>query len=203
MKIIVGLGNPGDRYKKTRHNVGFMITGELAEKHNITGKMESKFNSIIGKGNINNVDVLIVQPLTFMNLSGQAVSKVLNWYKIEPTELFVVFDDISLDLGRIRFRTSGSEGGHNGVGSIIEQLGGFKDFPRLKVGIGPDPGGLFRKDFVLQEFRNEEKEIIDKIIPVCIEGIEVYLKEGVESAMNKFNGINLAPVKEPPDISGV
>ncbi|EKE03381.1 MAG: Peptidyl-tRNA hydrolase [uncultured bacterium] len=194
MEIIVGLGNPGDKYKETRHNVGFMVTGELASKHNIAGKIDAKFNSIIGKGVINDKEVLIVQPLTYMNLSGQAISKVLNWYKIEPTRLLVVFDDVSLEIGRIRFRPSGSDGGHNGIRSIIDNLGGFKDFSRLKIGIGPDPGSDIRKTYVLQKFTKPEKNIIDKVVPVCIEGIEYYLKEGIEKAQNKYNNTNVADV---------
>jgi len=194
VEIIVGLGNPGDKYKGTRHNAGFITTGQLASKHNIVGKIDTKFNSIIGRGIISNKDVLIVQPLTYMNLSGQAISKVLNWYKIEPTKLLVVFDDISLELGRIRFKPSGSEGGHNGVRSIIENLGGFKDFPRLKIGIGPDPGSATRATYVLQEFTKPEKEILDKVIPICVEGIEFYLEEGIEKTRNKYNNTNLARI---------
>lgn len=191
MEIIVGLGNPGEKYKGTRHNIGFMVTGALASKHNINGRLEPKFNAMIGKGLISDKEVLIIQPLTYMNLSGQVIVRVLNWYKIEPTNLFVVYDDVSLDTGRIRFRPSGSDGGHNGIKSIIENLGGFIDFPRLKIGVGPDPGSVLRKSYVLQEFTKQEKEIIDKIIPVSIEGIELYLKEGIEHAMNKFNNTNL------------
>ncbi|MDD3013871.1 MAG: aminoacyl-tRNA hydrolase [Candidatus Gastranaerophilales bacterium] len=196
MKVIVGLGNPGEKYKNTRHNAGFMTTGELASKYNIDGKLNSKFDSIVGKSTIANSEVLIVQPMTFMNLSGNAVVKVLNWYNIEPDELLVVFDDVNLDLGKIRFRPSGADGGHNGVKSIIENLGGFKDFPRLKVGIGPKPGFMPLETYVLQEFSKPEKEILDKVIPVCIEGIEEYLKEGMIEVRNRFNGINLAPEAE-------
>lgn len=191
MKIIVGLGNPGDKYKNTRHNAGFIVTGKLASKHNINGKTESKFNSIIGKGSVNGIDILIVQPLTYMNLSGEALSKVLNWYKIDPSDIIVVYDDISIDLGRIRFRNSGSDGGHNGIKSIIQHLGGFKNFSRLKVGIGPDPGGPVRQSYVLEPFSKNEKEILDKVIPICIEGIETFLSEGIDQASNKFNGVNV------------
>ena len=196
MKIIVGLGNPGEKYKNTRHNAGFMITGELSSKYNIDGKLNSKFDSIVGKGIIGNSEVLIAQPMTFMNLSGNAVVKILNWYNIEPDELLVVFDDVNLDLGKIRFRPSGSDGGHNGVKSIIESLGGFKNFPRLKAGIGPKPGFMPLEAYVLQEFSKPEKDILNKVIPVCIEGIEEYLKEGMIETRNRFNGINLAPETE-------
>jgi len=188
LKVIAGLGNPGDKYADTRHNIGFKVTGLLAEKHNIDGKYSKKFNSIIGNGVIEDNEILIIQPLTFMNLSGTAIEKILNWRGIPYEDLFVVFDDISLDLGRIRFRPDGSDGGHNGIKSIIESLGGFKDFERLKVGIGPQPPLIAREDFVLQKFAKDEKEIIDKIIPVCVEGIETFLKEGIVKARDKYNG---------------
>lgn len=191
VEIIVGLGNPGEKYKGTRHNIGFMITSQLSLKNKINGKFYTKFNSIIGKGNINNKEVLIIQPLTFMNLSGKAVSEVLNWYKIDPAHLIVIFDDINLDFGKIRFRPSGSDGGHNGIKSIIENLGGFKDFLRLKVGIGPDPGGVLRKHYVLQEFAASEKEILEDVINTSVEAIEFYLKEGLEKTRNKFNNANI------------
>ena len=200
MKIITGLGNPGEAYKNTRHNVGFMITGELASRHNISGRYESKFNSMAGKGFIGNSEILILQPLTYMNLSGEAVSKVLNWYKIEPQDLFIVFDDINLDLGRIRFRPSGSDGGHNGVKSIIENLGGFRDFPRLKVGIGPNIGKIPMESFVLQKFSASETEILNKVIPVCMEGIEVFLEKGINEARNRFNGIDLCKTAEDSEV---
>ena len=196
MKIIIGLGNPGEKYEGTRHNIGTMITGKLAHKYNIVGRYESKFQALVGKGSIRHNQVLIVQPLTFMNLSGQSVSKALHWYKEEPSELLVIFDDINLALGRMRFRSSGSDGGHNGIKSIVENLGGFTDFPRLKVGIGPDPGGILRANYVLQEFSKQERNIVEKIIPVCIDGIEVFLNQGLTEACNRFNGINLSPIEE-------
>jgi len=192
VKIIAGLGNPDDKYKETRHNIGFVVTGELASKYSIQGKYEPKFNCIMGKGNIADNEILIVQPLTYMNLSGLSVSKVLNWFKIDYSNLFVVYDDISLDIGKIRFRPSGSDGGHNGVKSIIEYLNGFNGFARLKVGIGPDPGGIARKQYVLQKFTEKEKKILKNVIPACIEGIEVYLKEGIDTARNKYNGLNFS-----------
>jgi len=191
VKVIVGLGNPGDRYKGTRHNAGFMVTGKLAAKLGIEGKFESKFNAVIGKGKFHDEDVIIVQPLTYMNLSGESVLKVLNWFKGEPEDIFIVFDDINIDFGRIRFRPSGSEGGHNGVKSIIESLGGFNNIPRLKVGIGPDPGGAAKKNYVLQEFSQEEKNILDEIIDTCVEAIEFYMINGMEKTRCRYNCINV------------
>lgn len=191
MIIIAGLGNPGEKYENTRHNIGFKATGMLAEKYKIDGKYNKKFNSVIGKGFIEDTEVLIVQPLTYMNLSGGAIERILNWYDIPYENLFVVFDDISIDLGKIRFRPDGSDGGHKGIKSIIECLGGFKEFPRLKIGIGPQPPFMASEDYVLQKFGKEEKEILNKVLPICIEGIEFFLKEGIEAARNKYNGFNL------------
>ena len=189
MKIIVGLGNPGDKYKGTRHNIGFMVINELASKHNINGKSETKFNAIVGKGSIDGIEVLIVQPLTYMNLSGQALAKILNWYKLSIDDLLVVYDDMSLDIGRIRFKGNGSDAGHNGIKSIIENLGGNKNFSRLKVGIGPDPGGILRESYVIGKFTPQEIEILDKLVPICVEGIELFLKSGLQKASNDFNGV--------------
>jgi PTH1 family peptidyl-tRNA hydrolase len=189
MKIIVGLGNPGEKYKNTRHNVGFIVTEALASKHNISGKTESKFNAIVGKGVINSEQVVIVQPLTYMNLSGEAVSKILNWYKSDISELIVVFDDISLDLGTIRFRANGSAGGHNGIKSIISSCGS-QNFSRLKIGIGPHPGEHALTSFVLEKFTKDETELLNKISKLSVEALEDYLSSGINFAQNKYNGTN-------------
>lgn len=193
MKLIAGLGNPGSKYEKTRHNAGFAVVSQLAEKHSVQGKTESKFNAILGKGKINGEDVIIVQPLTYMNLSGQAISAIMNFYKIEKENLMVVYDDISLDLGVLRFRSNGTDGGHNGVKSIIQNLGGNNKFARLKVGIGPQPSFLSSEDFVLQKFTQEESDFLQKIIPVCSDALEFWLKNDIENTMNKFNGTKIQP----------
>ena len=190
MKIIAGLGNPGEKYKNTRHNVGFMVTEALASKYNIKGSFSSKFNAIVGKGMVKDIEVLIVQPLTYMNLSGEAVSKVMNWYIVDITDLFVVFDDVSLDMGKIRFREEGSAGGHNGIKSIISCCGG-QNFPRLKVGIGPNPGEHLWTSYVLEKFTAEESEILKKVIPLSVEAVEDYLLSGMNFAQNKYNGIDV------------
>lgn len=190
MLAIAGLGNPGGKYKNTRHNIGFRITGAFAEKHSISGKYVSKFDAIIGKGEINNSEILIIQPQTYMNLSGEAIFKVLNWYKIDIKNLFVVFDDVSLDFGRIRFRPDGSSGGHNGIKSIISTCGSEK-FSRLKVGIGPNPGEHLWKSYVLQKFSEEEQKKLPEITDICVEAINFFLNKGMLEARNKFNGLNL------------
>lgn len=192
MIVVAGLGNPGEKYSQTRHNVGFMITGKLAQSNSINGKSESKFNAIIGKGNISGVDILIVQPLTYMNLSGESIAKILNFYKVPIENLFVVYDDISLDLGKIRFRKEGSAGGHNGIKSTINCLGQRKDFSRLKVGIGPQPPKMPSEAFVLQKFAKEEEQLLEKTVETSVKAIEYYLKHGVDKAQNTYNGIDLS-----------
>lgn len=188
MKLIIGLGNPGNNYKNTRHNIGFMSVEKLAEKHGISLKFESKFNAFVGKGNICGESVFIAQPMTFMNLSGESVVKLANWYKLQKEDLFVIFDDIALDLGRLRFRNNGSDGGHNGIKSIINSFGGFSGFHRLKVGIGPDPGGHARSNFVLEPFATSEKALLNKVIAGTVEATELYLENGINTASNRFNG---------------
>lgn len=191
MILVAGLGNPGAKYEATRHNIGFQVASALAEKHGIKGKQVNKFNAIAGVGNICGVDAIIVEPLTFMNLSGDAILKILNWYKLDYSKMIVVYDDIDLNLGRVRFRPDGSDGGHNGTKSIIGVLGGRKNFARLRVGIGPGPGGPQRKNFVLSRFLPEQQKLLNDSVKLSTDALEVFLKEGVQSAMNKYNGIDL------------
>ncbi len=189
--MIVGLGNPGKEYSNTRHNIGFMVIENFVQKYDISFKKESKFNSYIGKGNINNSNILLVEPLTYMNLSGTALVKIAHWYKIPIDDILVIYDDINLDFGRIRFRDSGSDGGHNGIKSIIQYFGGANNFVRIKIGVGPDPGGAARKNYVLQNFAKKEMEVLPKILDICANSLEVFLSEGMSVACNKFNGLNL------------
>lgn len=192
MYLVAGLGNPGAQYEGTRHNIGFRVISSLSDKNKIEGKFSQKFNAIVGRGTIKGVDTIIVEPLTFMNLSGNSILKILNWYKIEYTNMLVIYDDIDLNLGRLRFRKDGTAGGHNGMKSIIEQLGGKTDFDRLRVGIGPGPSGSERRDFVLKCFLPEQQKLLTESIKIATEGVECYLKSGLQASMNKYNGINLA-----------
>lgn len=192
MFLVAGLGNPGPQYEGTRHNIGFRVVSSLADKYKIEGKVSQKFNAIVGRGSVKGVDTIIVEPLTFMNLSGNSILKILNWYKIEYTNMLVIYDDIDLNLGRFRFKSGGSAGGHNGMKSIIEQLGGKKDFDRFRIGIGPGPGGAGRKNFVLKRFLPEQQKLLTESIKIATEGVECYLKSGLQISMNKYNGINLA-----------
>lgn len=186
MKLLVTLGNPGNKYKMTRHNIGFMFADRIAEKYSLSFSLNSKFDAEIAKANISDTDVLIAKPQTFMNLSGRAVRKIMNFYKININDLFVVFDDISLNLGTIRFRAKGSDGGHNGVKSVILETGSDA-FNRLKIGIGPQPKFMKSESFVLANFEKENLELLKNTIEKSVEAFEFYLSDGIQQAQNKYN----------------
>lgn len=183
MKLIVGLGNFENKYLFTRHNAGFMAADLFALKYDAIFKPEKKLKSLIAKFKINGEDIIVIKPLTYMNLSGEALRAVMNFYKIEIKDILVIFDDISLDLGLLRFRASGSDGGHNGIKSIIQHLG-TKDFDRLKIGIGPQPN-IPSESYVLQNFTKEELETLKPVLKKPM--IEDYIKEGMEKVQNLYN----------------
>lgn len=185
MKLIIGLGNVGDKYVFTRHNVGFMVLDRLAARENFTFREDKKLKSFIAKVRLNGEEFLLVKPTTFMNLSGEALRAVIDYYKIEIKDILVIYDDLSLDLGRIRFRANGSDGGHNGIKSIIQHLGGNK-FARLKVGIGPQPP-IPAENFVLQNFSKEQLETLKTVLDKSLDATMCYFSEGIEKAQNKFN----------------
>ncbi len=186
MYIIVGLGNPGLQYDKTRHNVGYMAVTCLADMEgiNISGE---EHKSVVGKGRIEGEKVILALPLTFMNLSGEAVQKLVHYYKIDPeSELIVVYDDIDLPPGKIRIREAGSAGGHNGMKNIIKLLGTDK-FTRVRIGVGEKPKGWNLADHVLSRFPKEEESIMDSAVKDACEAIKMIISSDVPSAMNKFN----------------
>lgn len=186
MFIIAGLGNPGRQYEGTRHNIGWQVIDELADKYNIR-VMESKFKGLIGKGIINGEKVILLKPLTYMNLSGESVSEAVNFFKIDETkELIVVADDISLDVGHIRMRKKGSAGGHNGLKSIIARLG-HEEFMRIKMGVGDKPAGYDLADYVLGHFSKEEEKIIAESKKTAVLAIETIMSDGIDKAMNLYN----------------
>lgn len=185
MNLVTGLGNIGAKYTFTRHNAGFMTVDSLAINNSETFKENSKLKSLICKIKLNGEDTLLVKPTTYMNLSGEAVRAVIDYYKIPVENTLVVYDDLSLDLGKIRFRASGSDGGHNGIKSIIQHLGTNK-FARLKIGIGPQPG-IPSEAFVLQNFANEEMETLKTVIKKSNEAIEYYFANGIEKTQNSYN----------------
>jgi PTH1 family peptidyl-tRNA hydrolase len=188
MFIIVGLGNPGSEYINTRHNIGFSSIEWIADKYKIDINRE-KFKGIYGEGFINNEKVILFKPTTYMNLSGEAIKQILDFYKLTAEDILVIYDDISLEVGKIRIRDKGSAGGHNGIKSIINNLN-TDVFARIKIGVGQPKGDLVKH--VLGKFSNEEKEILDKVLEMTTEATEEIIQNDTRSAMNKFNGINLA-----------
>ena len=186
MYLIAGLGNPGTKYEGTRHNIGWQVIDELAEKYNIR-VLESKFKGLVGKGMIGSDKVLLLKPLTYMNLSGESIAEAVRFYKIdETTELIVIADDISLDVGQIRIRKKGSAGGHNGLKNIIAQLG-HENFARIKMGVGEKPAGYDLADYVLGHFSKEEKKIMAESRKTAVKAIETILAEDIDKAMNLYN----------------
>lgn len=184
MKLIVGLGNPGKEYENTRHNVGFMAIDKISKLYNIDLNRK-KFKGVYGEGFINNEKVILLKPTTYMNLSGESVREVTNFYKIDNLDVIVLYDDISLELGRIRIREKGSAGGHNGIKNIILNLA-TEEFPRIKIGIGKPNVDLVK--YVLGSFTEEEFKILDQSIDVSIKSVEEIIKSDVNGAMNKYNG---------------
>ncbi|MCC7243561.1 MAG: aminoacyl-tRNA hydrolase [Acidobacteria bacterium] len=194
MKLVVGLGNPGAEYRETRHNVGFLVVDELARRWGVEQWRES-FESLAAKTTRNGEGVLIAKPLTFMNLSGRAVSGLAGFYKIEPADVFIVADDAALPLGRLRARRGGSDGGHNGLKSVAQLLG-TAAFPRLRVGVGrgdmqgSDGRVLGRPgmvDHVLGRFRSDERDTIAAAVLRAADASELFVAEGIERVMNAFN----------------
>jgi len=192
LKMVVGLGNPGAEYEFTRHNLGFRIIDNLARKFNMEFKKLKSCHSLISRGKINHQEVILIKPQTFMNLSGEAVSKIVFSYRIDFSDLLIVYDDLNLTLGQIRIRKKGSAGGHKGMESIIQYLGS-EDLPRMRIGIGrPDPEvGEDCVSYVLSNFSPEEEEIIKKTIPLATEAIEKIIEDGLEEAMRKYSNKKL------------
>lgn len=190
MKLIAGLGNPGDKYLFTRHNIGFMALDFFRELNDINEnfKFENKFNGHILKTNINGEAIILVKPDTFMNLSGESIRRVIDFYKIKIEDILVIYDDISLNIGTMRFRSSGSDGGHNGIKNIIKILGTNK-IDRLKLGIGPQLPNQKSENFVLANFSSEQLDIVKKVCKIANEAIIYYIKNNINQAQNKYNGI--------------
>lgn len=196
--LIVGLGNPGKQYESTRHNIGFMVLEAFARRTGLSGKTESKFNAIVGNGKYGGKSLILAQPLTFMNLSGEAVSKLMNYYDLEPEQLLVVYDEAALPFGRIRIRPSGSDAGQKGMKSIISSLGGNNKFPRLRVGIGGPPARMAMPDYVLGKFDEQERKDLPQIIDTVLDAIEAWMSVGVEETMTRYNGLELVAAPEQP-----
>lgn len=184
--LVVGLGNPGERYEDTRHNVGFLTIDALAERKQVPVQ-RLKYRALTNLVELGGVKVLLMKPVTYMNLSGEAVGDAARFYKIPPERVLVISDDVSLPLGKLRIRKSGSAGGHNGLKNIILHLG-TEGFPRLKIGVGGKPHPDYdMADWVLSKFTGEDKKLIDAAIERAADAVECFLSEGGDKAMGKFN----------------
>ena len=186
MFLIVGLGNPGVEYAATRHNIGFDMITYLSDKYNIpVNSREGK--ALVGKGMLAGEKVMLAQPQTYMNLSGESVRALMDYYKIDIEDLMVIYDDISLDVGQIRMRGKGSAGGHNGIKNIIQHTG-TQEFARIKIGVGQKPEGGDLVKHVLGRFSKEEDGMFRDVFALAEEGLLAWLQEDMKSAMNKVNG---------------
>lgn len=185
MKLVAGLGNIGEKYCFTRHNAGFMVIDKLALIKDISFKEEKKLKCYISKFKHSFEDIILIKPATFMNMSGEAVNLVMNYYKIDISDVLIVYDDLSLELGKIRFRPDGSDGGHNGIKSVIK-FAGTQGISRLKIGIGPQPP-IPSETFVLQNFYKDQLAVLKPVLKKAVEGIEYYFDNGMQKAQNEFN----------------
>lgn len=185
MYVIVGLGNPTREYTATRHNIGFDAVTRIADDYNIALNIK-KHRAICGKGYIEGQKVILAQPQTYMNLSGESVRELMDYYKITTEELIVIYDDISLDVGQLRIRAKGSAGGHNGMKNIIAHLG-TQEFPRIKIGVGDKPKGWDLADYVLGRFPNEEQEMVREVLKKASDATKIIVSDGIDAAMNQYN----------------
>ncbi|MCS6976332.1 MAG: aminoacyl-tRNA hydrolase [Gemmatales bacterium] len=195
MKVVVGLGNPGKRYLDTRHNVGFVVVDRLAQGPDV-GPFASRFDAEIAEWRRDGDKVLLVKPQTFMNLSGQAVRRIVDFYQVPPGDLLVVCDDVNLPLGQLRIRPRGSHGGHRGLQDIQRHLG-TTEYPRLRIGVGQPEGGDLA-EYVLDRFRPVERPVIEEAMGRAAQAVEVWLHRGIEAAMNEFNARSSAGKKSDP-----
>ena len=186
MYLIVGLGNPGRQYEATRHNMGFDVIDKLVEEYQVP-QAGVKFNAMYGKGRIGGQPVILMKPLSYMNLSGGPIREMANYFKINPeTEIIVIYDDIDLDPGQLRIRKKGSAGGHNGLKDIIGRLGTQK-FMRVKIGVGAKPKGWDLADHVLGRFSSGDRKLVDEAIEFAADAVEKIITDGPDAAMNEYN----------------
>ncbi|TES92540.1 MAG: aminoacyl-tRNA hydrolase [Desulfobacteraceae bacterium] len=185
VRLVVGLGNPGNTYKNTRHNVGFMVLDQIAEAFSIA-LVKRKFDTIFGRGSIGGVSVVLAKPMAFMNRSGPQVQKIAGYYRILSEDMLVVHDDIDLAFGRIKIKEKGGDGGHKGVRSIIDAFGGG-DFVRLRIGVGRPEAGISAADHVLDRFKSDENQVLDQIITAARDAVVTILCKGAKEGMDRFN----------------
>ena len=185
MYIIVGIGNPGKKYESTRHNIGFIAIDYMSALFDIKVN-KIKHKALIGEGKIEGERVMLVKPQTFVNLSGESVREIADYYKVPTENVIIIYDDISLEPGSVRIRKKGSDGGHNGIKSIIYQLQS-DTFPRIKLGVGAKPPGYDLADWVLAKFTDSDIKVMSKSVEAAAAAVPEIIKNGAESAMNKFN----------------
>ena len=185
MYIIAGLGNPTKEYDKTRHNVGFSVMDVLADRYNIDIS-ERKHKALCGRGAIEGQKVVLMKPQTFMNLSGESIRAAVDFYKVDPENIIIVYDDVSLEPGQLRIRLKGSAGGHNGIKNIIAHLG-TQEFPRIKVGVGAKPPRMDLADYVLSRFSQGEQKLMDEAFREAAEAAVMMMTDGADRAMNHYN----------------
>jgi peptidyl-tRNA hydrolase, PTH1 family len=185
MKLVVGLGNPGRRYEGTRHNIGWVVLGELARRFGSVPP-KSRFQGAVVEAELSGQKTLLLSPTTYMNLSGSSVQEAKSFYKLANEDLLVICDDMNLPVGKLRFRARGSSGGQKGLESIIQRLA-TEDFPRLRIGVGTAPSGWAWADYVLSRFTPDERPTIDQAVGVAAEAVAVWAREGVEFCMNQYN----------------
>lgn len=194
MKLIFGLGNPGRQYERTRHNLGFQVLDILARRHNVVFGPH-KFNAFAARLRLNCEDALLIKPMTYMNLSGDAVAPIVRFYKVPLEDVLVIYDDWDLPLGTLRMRPKGGPGSHRGMMSIINRLG-TSHFPRLRIGIGRPPENMDPADYVLTRFNEDEEEIIAIAREYAADAVEIWIREGIERAMERANRVSIAPDKQ-------
>jgi PTH1 family peptidyl-tRNA hydrolase len=186
-QLIVGLGNPEPKYDKTRHNIGFDAVDALAKSWQISWSENRRFQALFGEGRGPKGDkIRLVKPLTYMNRSGQAIRAVMDWYKLPPESVLIIYDDMDLPVGRLRLRLSGSAGGHNGMKSAIAHLG-TQNFPRLRVGIGKSTTDKDTVSHVLGKFSPQETQLMPEVLQLVVDAVELSLKQGIEKAMSLYN----------------
>jgi peptidyl-tRNA hydrolase, PTH1 family len=186
MKLVVGLGNPGSEYVGTRHNIGFDVVDGLAKKLGWNDAPKKRFEGLSWDGNVGGEKVLLLKPLTFMNLSGRSVQAAMSFYQLVPQDIVIVLDDLALPCGRLRLRGSGSSGGHNGLKDIERALS-TNEYPRLRIGIDAAPPPMAGKDYVLGRFSIEQRKLVDPAVDRACEAILMWIEKGIESAMSVFN----------------
>jgi len=189
MRLVVGLGNPGDAYRNTRHNAGFMVADKIADDFNISFD-KTKFDSVYGRGFVEKVEVVLAKPMAYMNRTGPPVQKLAHYYRIQCKDILVIHDDIDLVYGRIKIKEKGGHGGHNGIRSLMDALGGG-DFVRLRIGVGRSEAGADVTGHVLGRFSPEQTQILDRIIANARDAVVTILSKGTKVGMNLFNGKDL------------